>query len=151
LKPNELDLDRYLPYLINRIGSSVAAAFAADIAEEKITISMWRVLAALYHAGEQKQIDLARLTSIVESTLSRVVSALHQRNLVAKARSEKSGRELSIDLTDEGRKLSKRFIPLALKYQILITHNVSEKDLEVVRRCLRQFYENLRSRPPHAR
>ena len=37
---------------------------------------MWRVMAALASAGSQRQIDIAELTSIEVSTLSRIVTRL---------------------------------------------------------------------------
>jgi len=72
-----LDLDGYLPYLIHRVGSALAGRFTEDtLARHDLSIAMWRVLAALSANGEQRQIDLAAMTSIDVSTLSRLVTRL---------------------------------------------------------------------------
>ena len=47
-----LDLDEYLPYLINRVGSVMALRFGEDVlAPVGLSIAMWRVLAALSSSG----------------------------------------------------------------------------------------------------
>src|SRR5438270_13880619 len=66
-----LDLTEYFPYLVNRVGSALAARFAADALQpRRLSIAMWRVLAALPYSGGLRQIDLASPTSIRVSTLS---------------------------------------------------------------------------------
>jgi hypothetical protein len=83
----KLDLGDYLPYLVNRVGSIVAEQFGEEaLAPYGLSIAMWRVLAALASAGEQRQIDLADLTSIDSSTLSRLVTRLIRVGLVTRTR-----------------------------------------------------------------
>ena len=60
---SDFDLTRYLPYLVNRTGIRIAAAFAEEFKAHGITLQMWRVLAALDHADGQRISDLAALTS----------------------------------------------------------------------------------------
>ena len=85
---NKLDLPDYLPYLVNRVGAALVARFTADaLAQHGLTIAMWRVLAALSDNGAQRQVDLAGLTSIDVSTLSRLVSRLIAMGLVTRLRS----------------------------------------------------------------
>lgn len=137
------DLDEYLPYLINRTGTAVAGAFSEELAEAKLTLPQWRVLAALFHQGEQRQIDLAKFTSIDVSTLSRLVSALNRRELVSRRRSATSNREVSVNLTVKGLAITRRYIPVALAYETIGTKGLSRADLATLRRCLKQIYGNL--------
>ena len=137
------DLDEYLPYLINRTGTVVAGAFSGELARADLTLPMWRVLAALFHRGEQRQIDLANLTSIDESTLSRLVSALNRRELVARRRSATSNREVSVTLSVKGLALTRRYIPIALAYEAIGTKGLNRADLATLRRCLTHIYRNL--------
>ncbi len=72
-----LDLDNYLPYLINRVGSAIAEIYTGDIlAPLGVSLDMWRVLAALSNNGEQRQIDLVENTSIDVSTMSRLITRM---------------------------------------------------------------------------
>ena len=137
------DLDEYLPYLINRTGTVVAGAFSGELARAEISLPMWRVLAALFQKGEQRQIDLANRTSIDESTLSRLVSALNRRGLVARRRSPTSNREVSVTLSAKGLALTQRYIPIALAYEAIGTKGLNRADLATLRRCFKQIYRNL--------
>ena len=84
----KLDLGEYLPYLVNRLGSAVAQQFAADpLARHNLSIEMWRVMVVLTANGSLRQIDLADLTSIDASTLSRIVTRLVHLGLLTRARS----------------------------------------------------------------
>ena len=111
---NKLNLPDYLPYLVNRVGAALVARFTADALEQHgLTIAMWRVLAALSDNGAQRQVDLAGLTSIDVSTLSRLVSRLIAMGLVTRLRSAKSSREVVVRLTAPGETLVARLIPVA--------------------------------------
>jgi DNA-binding MarR family transcriptional regulator len=139
-----LDLDNYLPYLINRVGVALAANFSANqLVRQHLTIAMWRVLAALSNNGEQRQIDLAGMTSIDASTLSRLVTRLVRMGLVTRSRSRASSREVLVGLTPQGRALVQRLIPIAKGLEGAASTGLSAKDVAVVKRALRQMYKNM--------
>ena len=84
-EPAEFELSTYLPYLINRIGFTIAEAFAAEhLKPEGLTIYMWRVLAVLANTGPQRQVDLSDMTSIDAPTLSRLVGRMVHDGLVTR-------------------------------------------------------------------
>src|SRR5271156_2530462 len=86
----KLDLGDYLPYLVNRVGTIIAEQFGADaLARHGLSIAEWRVLAVLASNGGQRQIDLADLTSIEASTLSRLVTRLVRMGLGTRNRTAK--------------------------------------------------------------
>jgi DNA-binding MarR family transcriptional regulator len=138
-----LDLGGYLPYLINRVGAALVQNFTPDIAGSHLSIAMWRVLAALSNNGEQRQIDLADMTSTDASTLSRLVSRLVRSGLVTRSRSARNNREVVVALSAEGAALSERLIPIAVALEQTATQGLSDQELEVVRRALRKMYENM--------
>ena len=139
-----LDLDEYLPYLINRVGSVMALRFGEDVlAPVGLSIAMWRVLVALSSTGEQRHTDLAGLTSIEVSTLSRIVTRLVRMGLVARAPSKTSGREVAVALTQRGRDLVNRLIPFGLRYETLASSGLSEQEMTTLRGLLRRIYANL--------
>jgi len=58
----KFDLADYLPYLLNRVGAAMVIRFSEDaLVRHGLSISTWRVLAALSHLGAQRQIDVASL------------------------------------------------------------------------------------------
>jgi DNA-binding MarR family transcriptional regulator len=143
----QLDLANYLPYLVNRVGSAVAAIFTEEtLAPENLSIAMWRVLAALSNRGEQRQIDLVDMTSIDASTMSRLVTRLVRLGLVTRSRSRTSSREVVVALSGKGGALVQRLIPIARDLEKTASADVAAKDLAVVKRVLRQVFQNLSNR-----
>jgi DNA-binding MarR family transcriptional regulator len=143
----KLDLADYLPYLVNRVGSIVAEQFGEEaLAPHGLSIAMWRVLAALASAGEQRQIDLADLTSIDSSTLSRLVTRLIRIGLVTRSRSATSNREVVVKLSAKGNAVVSGLIPIAREYETAALADISPEELMVLKRCLRRMYNNMKER-----
>ncbi|HEY7244086.1 MAG TPA: MarR family transcriptional regulator [Xanthobacteraceae bacterium] len=139
-----LELWDYLPYLINRVGSALVVRFSEDaLRNTQLNIATWRVLAALSHNGPLRQIDIAEITSIEVSTISRLITRLVQLSLVRRARSRTSNREVIVALTPKAAALVSRLIPIAEELQETATQGLSRQDLEVLKRALRHMHKNL--------
>ncbi len=139
-----LELDDYLPYLINRVGTAIAATYTENtLAPLNLTLAMWRVLAALSNNGEQRQIDLVDMTSIDASTMSRLVTRLVRAGLVTRARSKTSSREVVVALSAKGRAQVESLIPIAKGLERTASGGLSPKEQEIVKRALRRMYDNL--------
>ena len=140
----KLDLADYLPYLVNRVGTIVADQFGQEaLAPHGLSIAMWRVMAVLSSAGAQRQIDLAELTSIDASTLSRLVTRLIRLDLVSRTRSASSNREVAVKLSAKGEALVGRLIPIAKAYEATAIAGLPSQELAVLKRCLRRVYCNM--------
>jgi DNA-binding MarR family transcriptional regulator len=145
--PAKLDLGDYLPYLVNRVGTIIADQFGAEaLAPHGLSIAMWRVIAVLASAGQQRQIDLADLTSTDASTLSRLVTRLVRLGLVTRARSASSSREVAVKLSAKGAALVARLIPIAREYENVAIAGLPAQELAVLKRCLRRVYGNMKNR-----
>jgi DNA-binding MarR family transcriptional regulator len=139
-----LDLSDYLPYLINRVGSALVARFSEDaLAGTRLSIATWRVLAALSNNGRLRQIDIAEITNIEVSTLSRLITRLVHMGLVSRTRSAMSNREVVVELTPKATALVVQLIPIANELQRTATQGLSKQDLIAVKRALRRMHENL--------
>lgn len=147
-----LDLDDYFPYLINRVGGALAVTFAAGpLGPYRLSIPMWRVLASLSKNGDKRLVDLAQMTSIDVSTLSRMVTRLVRLGLVTRTRSKTSEREVIVKLTARGAKVLARLIPLARQFEKAAIADIAPKDLAAVKRALRQMHRNLSARAARER
>ena len=142
-----LDLDNYLPYLVNRVGNIIAEQFGAEaLAPYRLSIAMWRVMAVLASRGGQRQIDLADLTSIDVSTLSRLVTRLVAMGIASRTRSANSTREVVVKLTAKGKAQVARLVPIARDYEAVAIAGVRPEDLAVVKNSLRRVYANMKNR-----
>ena len=149
--PQKLDLGDYLPYLVNRVGTIVADQFGEEaLAPQGLSIAMWRVMAVLASTGGQRQIDLADLTSIDSSTLSRLVTRLVRIGLVTRARSASSNREVAVKLSPKGSAVVAQLIPIGLEFESAAIAGLAPDELMTLKRCLRRMYGNMRSRATEA-
>jgi MarR family transcriptional regulator, organic hydroperoxide resistance regulator len=143
----KLDLDNYLPYLVNRVGTIIADRYGAEaLAPYRLSIAMWRVMAVLASKGGQRQIDLANLTSIEVSTLSRIVTRLVRKGIATRTRSASSTREVVVKLTAKGNAQVSRLIPIAHDYEAAAISGLRAEELAVLKRCLRRVYANMKNR-----
>ena len=138
-----LDLSEYLPYLINRIGSALVERMQEELAPHGLSIAMWRVLAVLSDIDKQRQIDIAEMTAIDVSTLSRLISRLVKMGLVSRVRSDTNNREVIVEMTTKGRTLVNRLIPMARTMERAAVAGLAPADLATTRDCLRQMYFNI--------
>lgn len=146
MRGTSLDLSDYLPYLINRVGVVLVERFTRDgLGGTRLTIGTWRLLAATANHDGVRQIDLARLTSIEVSTVSRLVTRLVRLGLVGRSRSAKSNREVTIRLTPRGRALFRELAPVATALQGAATRGVTKKEFATTRQVLSRMHENLRN------
>jgi DNA-binding MarR family transcriptional regulator len=149
--PAKLDLDNYLPYLVNRVGNIIADQFGAEtLAPYRLSIAMWRVMAVLASKGAQRQIDLAGLTSIDASTLSRLVTRLVRLGVVTRTRSAASTREVVVKLSAKGNAQVARIIPIAIEYETVASAGLSAEQLAALKESLRRVYANMKNRPANS-
>ena len=143
-RPPHLDLDEFLPYLVNRVGMALVASFGEDpLGRHGLSIATWRVLVALSDNGGQRLVDLANMTTIDVSTLSRMVARLVRLDLVSRTRSERSDREVTVQLTPKGKALVARLIPIAVRFEKAAVAGIPPADLAIVKRALRRMHENM--------
>ena len=141
---SDFDLTRYLPYLINRTGVRIATAFGEVLREHGITLQMWRVLAALDHADGQRISDLAALTSIDVSTLSRLIDAMQEKDLVDRRRSNGAdARVVTVHATDAGHALTPKIIPRARHYEEVALQGFTAEEQETLKAMLARVYGNI--------
>ncbi len=118
-------------------------SFSKELKQFKLSLTEWRVCVALHHKAHQRLSDLALHTSTDASTLSRVVDGLLQRGVLVRDRSDEDARALALSLTEAGRDLTLRIIPLAQVYERVSLAGLTTTQAESLRDMLRMVYDNL--------
>ncbi|MDR6535242.1 MarR family transcriptional regulator [Variovorax soli] len=142
-KATQHDLERAIPYLLARAGTRMGQSFSRELKQFKLSLTEWRVCVALHHQAHQRLSDLALHTSTEPSTLSRVVDGLLQRGVLVRDRSDADARALALSLTEAGRDLTLRIIPLAQVYERVSLSGLSPAQADSLRDMLRMVYDNL--------
>ena len=134
-----------MPYLLNRLGVRMGALFSQRIAPTGITLPMYRTLASLADEGNQTLTDLASVTSIELSTMSRLISALVAKGLVTRKRLPDDERTVRINLTGKGTELTTKLMREAQHYDAVLTAVLSPNAVETMKADVRRMYESLDS------
>jgi len=136
-------LDGYLPYLLNRAGARIATAFNEEMRGLGTSLQDWRVLAALRERDGRRMGDLSVTTSIEVSTLTRLVDNVEQKGLVARRRDAEDSRAVLVHVTPAGRRLTRRILPIAERYETVALKGFGAAEAESLRAALRRLYANM--------
>ena len=135
-----LDLDDFLPYLVNRVGQRFVARFTPALAAEGLDVQMWRVLGVLHAKGGQSAGELAALTSINLSTLSRLAARMEDRGLIRRQRHGEDARSVVVALTADGRRRTEKLIPEAAALEEDAAAGFSPNELATLKALLVRLY-----------
>ncbi len=136
-------LDGYLPYLLNRAGARIAAAFSEEVRPLGATLQTWRVLAALHERDGRRMGDLSETTSIEVSTLTRLVDNMESKGLVARRRDAADARAVTLHATPAGRRMTRIILPIAERYEKVALEGFSEAEARVLKTALRRLFDNM--------
>jgi len=136
-------LERAMPYLLARAGERMGNTFSKELRPFKLTLNEWRTCVALHLEAHQRLSELAAHTSADLSTISRVIDGLIRRGLAQRDRSLEDARAVAISLTEEGRLLTEKIIPIAQLYERVALSGISDEDAEKLRTLLRKIYDNI--------
>ena len=139
------------PYLLNRVGVRMGELFSRRIVAYGVTLPMYRVMAALWETPDQRLGDLAAMTSIELSTLSRLIGAMKRKGLVSRTRLKDNARTVAINLTAKGATLVEELMPIAIHYEDVAVRSFSPKEIAELKATLSKIYGNLDSLEPEIR
>lgn len=141
-------LTNSLPYILNRVGVQMGELFSKRIRGFGVTLPMYRVMAALWEKPDQRLGDLAAMTSIEISTLSRLVGEMKRRGLVSRSRLRDNGRTVAINLAPKGRALAEELIPIAVHFEEVAVRNFPSRKTLELKTVLDEIYQSLKSIEP---
>ena len=110
-------VDDYLPALLAQASHLISGEFHRIVTAKGFTVSDWRVLASLDGAEPMSIGALARLTTMKQPTLTRVVDRLQGRGHVRRIAHESDRRITLIEITPAGDKLVAGLIELAKEHE----------------------------------
>ena len=140
-----ISLNDFIPALVNRLAACLVSAFAKEIEDFGISVSEWRVLLALDERSPYRLTELADVTSIDVSTLSRLVRRLDERQLCLVEIYGRDKRIATIELSPSGRKLLSSLLPIGRAYEKALIEGMPAEEIMLCQKTLRLLYGNLRN------
>ncbi|NEX47952.1 MarR family winged helix-turn-helix transcriptional regulator [Pseudotabrizicola algicola] len=132
-----------VPYLLNRAGVAVAERFTRRLEDYDVSLPMYRVLAVLRQTGTHTLGELSAMVSVEMSTLSRLIGTMAKRNLVTRDRPQDNARIVLIDLTDDGREMADKLMPIATHFEDTLVSNLDAAQVETLKALLRQVNQQV--------
>ena len=145
---DDLDLDKYFPFLINQVTAYTNRRLREAFKSKNITISRWRVLAILIALGPQKIGELCALTCMEQPTVSRVVDQMERDGLVIRRLDSDDNRMVIVHMTPAGNSLCKRLLPTALEISDQLTHDFTASERAAALNIIRRLIKNIKDQWP---
>lgn len=105
--------ERSLAIACTRGREAIVRRFQKLLAGEELTEQQWRTLRVLYDFEPIALTELCQLCCIHKVSMTRILRALMERDLVVRQRQDTDKRAYNISLTPEGRLLLNKMTPIA--------------------------------------
>jgi DNA-binding MarR family transcriptional regulator len=137
---SKLRLQDYLPYRLSTAANAVSQLIARSYEKEfSLKIPQWRLLAVLADEGPLTQQMLCGRTVMDKVAVMRAAQGLLQRRLVKRLPNDRDGRSHRLMLTEAGKRLHARIVPMALKYEAELLAGIDRRDIDRLEQLLRQI------------
>jgi len=135
--------DRSIPFLMHQVVGRVESLVNKWAKPLGLKIEGVRVLFRLL-GGDRTVNELARLTGVEISTLSRLLGRMSAMGLITRRRDEADARSVIVSLTDKGRKMALEHQPVYFKdYEDVLFAGFTAAEAAAFRRRLTQMIVNL--------
>jgi DNA-binding MarR family transcriptional regulator len=138
-------LEDHLFFYFTQILARRTRAINARLRPYGLDYSRWRVLAVLQEHSGATMGELADLTSVDRTTLTRTLGLMEEARLVARRERESDRRSLVISLTPRGRRMFARILPLTLAETDQALTAFSSEEIEALRDRLKRIADNLKA------
>jgi DNA-binding MarR family transcriptional regulator len=136
-------LEDHLFFYFSQILARRTRAINALLRPYGLDYPRWRVLAVLQEHSGATMGQLADLTSVDRTTLTRTLGLMEEARLVARQERESDRRSLVISLTPKGRRMFARILPLTLAETDRALTGFSSAEIAALRDRLKSIADNL--------
>ena len=136
-------LEDHLFFYFSQILARRTRAINAQLLRFALDYPRWRVLAVLQEHSGATMGQLADLTSVDRTTLTRTLGLMEEARLVARQERESDRRSLVISLTPKGRRMFARILPLTMAETDQALTGFSSAEIAALRDRLKRIADNL--------
>lgn len=141
--PRHFELELYLPFLINRVASTMLRLSSMEFHKLGLTVPTFRIL-ALLHANKSLQFrDLAAQACIERPSLSRHLDELVEAGLARRRRDRDDLRSVIVLITPAGRRRIEGLLPSAIRVGEDILEGLTRAEERCLRASLTKIHRNL--------
>lgn len=136
-------LDEHIYYLFTQIVGRRNRHIGEKLKPLGVTVPKWRILASLHARPAITMNQLAELTTIDRTTLTRTLDRMVRDKLVLRSANPHDHRSVRLELTTNGERAFGRVLPLVIEDNALSFSGMRPAELAQFRNILGRIVENL--------
>ena len=140
---NVLPLDTSLGYQIRATHRLFQRYLQTKIEPFGVSLGMWYFLRVLWDEDGLTQRELSQRVGTMEPTTLTAIRSMERSGFIRRERNSDDGRKINIFLTDEGRALQERLLPLARQVVDDAASTLSKSERDVFLGLLSAIQRNL--------
>ncbi len=124
-----LILQKFLPYRLSVLSNRISQAIADRYVEKfSLTLPEWRMIAVLGEESDLSAAEVSQRTAMDKVAVSRAVKTLLATGRLERHFSNDDRRRSVLSLSDKGRKVYQKVLPLALSYEAMLLSGLSAEE-----------------------
>lgn len=129
---NTFNLEDSLGYLVAKTNWYMKSYFNKLIKDNglNVTTEQWAVLVTIYNKPGISQTEIAKLSLKDKANITRILDGLDKNGYVIKTSDSSDRRAYNINLTDSGKEVLEKLIPLAQQANNAFVQDLSQREVE---------------------
>jgi len=137
------DLDRHVFYWLTQVIGARDRELTQGLREFGLRVPEWRALAALYARKHCTMSELADLSTIDRTTLTRTVDRMQEAGWLSRLADSEDMRITRLELSSAGRRLFEKIWPTVSRLNELALAGISKSDVQLLHKILERMRSNL--------
>ena len=135
--------DDRLAHLIRDTARAFQRALQMRLVRHRVAFGHWTFLRILWESDGLTQKELSERAGLMEPTTFAAMQAMEALGYIERKRLPTNRKNIYVYLSQEGRALKNKLVPLALETNRLSTVGITQSDLQTTRKVLLEMIENL--------
>jgi len=140
---SNFEVDDTLGFILNKVNGKLKNELFKKSKAYNITSEQWGILNFLWSNEGITPKELSDLTLKDKPNTNRILFDLEKKGLVIRKAHPTDKRSYQMFLTDEGRNLRVKLVPIVITLLERATHNIEKKRIEELKVILNEIYANL--------
>jgi DNA-binding MarR family transcriptional regulator len=143
-QPRRASEERFID-LLARANHVLAEGFHAQVRARGLSVTQWRVLAALAERDGVPMMDLAEQVLFKQPTLTKVIDRMERASLVQRRTPPEDRRRTLVDLTEKGRRLATPLLASARDHEAWVARTLGSAGFQKFRAMVVEIVDRLGS------
>lgn len=136
-------LDDRLAHLIKDATRALVRALQTRLIEYDVSFGHWTFLRILWEKDGITQRALSEAAGVMEPTTYSALTGMEKLGYIERRQSAENKKNMYVFLTEHGRALEKKLVPLAIEVNEISMQGMKEEDIGTTRKVLLEMIKNL--------